>query len=166
MANTYAQKTITWGHGQNAMYAGTPLDTNGKPVNDSSAVGILAEDIRMPDRTAKMLTAGTWDEENHRGSGIIISDAVKLKLSDITFTHPPVQMVDAATLAETLSTYVQSTDLATTEAAGIVKQSAAVADAADAPTQAEFNGLLEALRSAGIIEQTTPDPDPDDPEGT
>lgn len=42
---------------------------------------------------------------------------------------------------------------ATTEALGGVKQAAAVADAAAAPTQTEFNGLLAALRAAGILAQ-------------
>lgn len=42
---------------------------------------------------------------------------------------------------------------ATTEALGGVKQAAAVADAAAAPTQTDFNGLLAALRAAGILAQ-------------
>lgn len=42
---------------------------------------------------------------------------------------------------------------ATTEALGGVKQAAAVADVEDAPTQIEFNGLLESLRAAGILAQ-------------
>lgn len=40
---------------------------------------------------------------------------------------------------------------ATTAAAGVVKQAAAQADSAAAPTQAEFNGLLAKLRAAGIL---------------
>ena len=40
---------------------------------------------------------------------------------------------------------------ATTSALGGVKMAAAVADAAAAPTMEEFNGLLTALRNAGII---------------
>lgn len=40
---------------------------------------------------------------------------------------------------------------ATTSTAGPVKQAAAVADAASAPTKAEFNALLASLRAAGII---------------
>ena len=41
---------------------------------------------------------------------------------------------------------------ATTEAAGIVKQGAAVDDAAGAaPTAAEFKALLDSLRAAGVI---------------
>lgn len=40
---------------------------------------------------------------------------------------------------------------ATTEALGGVKQAAAVADAAAAPTQGEFNALLASLRAAGIL---------------
>ena len=41
---------------------------------------------------------------------------------------------------------------ATTSKAGLVKQAAAVADAAgETPTKAEFNALLAALRVAGIV---------------
>ena len=40
---------------------------------------------------------------------------------------------------------------ATTEAIGAVKMAAAVADAAAAPTQQEFNALLTSLRNAGIL---------------
>ena len=87
MANTYTQKTIAWKHGINSLYAGTPLDANGKPVNDATAVGILAEDVVSPNRTAKVLTSGTWDEDANTGSGIEISDAVKQKLKDIAFSR-------------------------------------------------------------------------------
>ncbi len=40
---------------------------------------------------------------------------------------------------------------ATTSVVGGVKQGAAVANAAAAPTQAEYNALLASLRAAGII---------------
>ena len=40
---------------------------------------------------------------------------------------------------------------ATTTIAGIVKQAAAVADVTNAPTAEEFNALLAALRTAGIM---------------
>lgn len=145
MANTYTQKTVAWKHGINTLYAGTPLDTNGKTVNDETAIGILAEDLHMPDKTAKVLTAGEWDEDAHTASGIVISDAVKLKLTDITFSRPPKSL-------DVLALYVQKTDLATKEAAGIVKQSESVSSAAAAPTKADFNGLVEKLKDAGIIE--------------
>lgn len=143
MANTYTSKTITWGNGQNVLWAGTPVDTNGKVANDSSAVGIVAEDLHMPDRTAKLITAGDWDEtlpENMKG-GIILSDAAKIALNGITFKEPPV-------------VYVRATDLATPEAAGIVKQSVSIANASGSPTKADFNNLLAKLKNAGII---TPD---------
>lgn len=145
MANTTTTKTVTWTHGLNTIYAGTPLDTNGKPVMDNTAVGIVAEDLHAPDKTATVITAGTWDESVN-AARFHISDAVKLALSNITFTPAP-----AIPLATTLAGYVQKTDLATTEAAGVVLQAAAVDDAASAPTKAEYNGLLGALRDAGII---------------
>ena len=145
MANTTTTKTISWARGQNILHAGTPLDTNGKPVMDNTAVGIVAEDLHAPDRTATVITAGTWDESVN-APYFHISNAVKLALSDITFTSPAVVPLETV-----LAGYVKTTDLATTEDAGIVKQSAAVADAADAPTKAEYNGLLAALRTAGIV---------------
>lgn len=45
---------------------------------------------------------------------------------------------------------------ATASKAGVVKQGAAVADAAgSAPTAAEFKALLDSLRAAGIIAEST-----------
>lgn len=133
MANTYTQKTVTWKHGLNSLYAGTPLDADGTPVNDATAIGILAEDVISPDRTAKVLTSGTWDEDAHTGSGIAISDAVKQKLKDIAFSRK------------------QNRPLATTDAAGIAKQAVSVSYAASNPTKAEFNALIAALKDAGIV---------------
>ena len=141
MANTTTTKTISWKNGLSIIHAGTPLDTNGKVVMDNTAVGIVAEDVQMPDTTATVITAGTWDESVN-APYFHITDEVKLKLSDITFTPPP---------AIPMTAYVLKTDLATTEAAGVVLQAAAVEDAADAPTEEDFNGLLGALRTAGII---------------
>ena len=133
MANTYTQKTIAWKRGLNSLYAGTPLDANGKPVNDATAIGILAEDVISPNKTAKVLTCGTWDEDAHTGSGIVISDAVKRKLKDITFSR------------------AQHNPLATTAAPGIAKQAETVSYAASNPTKAEFNALVTALKNAGIV---------------
>ena len=129
---TYITKTVQWKRGINTLYAGTPLDKDGKPVNDATTVGILAEDLHAPDREAKVLTAGAWDEDAHTGSGIVISDAVKLQLTAIEFSRP-LQHV------------------ATTDKAGIVKQGANVAAATGSPTKANFNSLLTALKEAGII---------------
>lgn len=155
MANTTTTKTVTWTHGQNTIHAGTPLDTNGKPVMDDTAVGIVAEDLHAPDKTATVITAGEWDERVN-APYFHIADAVKLKLSDIAFTPPPV-----APLETVLAGYVQKTDLATKEAAGIVKQAEAVEDLAEAPDAEAFNGLLDALRDAGIIHvPQEPDPEP------
>lgn len=145
MANTTTTKTVEWTHGVNTIYAGTPLDTNGKPVMDNTAVGIVAEDLHAPDKTATVITAGTWDESVNQAR-FHIPDVVKLALTDITFTPPP-----AVPLETVLAGYVQKTDLATTEAAGVVKQAAAVEDVESAPEAADFNGLLDALRDAGII---------------
>ena len=131
--NTYMTKDVAWKRGLNTLYAGTPLDADGKPVNDDTAVGILAEDVQAPDRTAKILTAGSWNEDAHTGSGIVISDAVKRKLKDITFSR------------------AQKEPLATTDTAGTVKQAATVSYAASNPTKAEFNALVTALKDAGIV---------------
>ena len=155
MANTTTTKTVTWTHGLNTIYAGTPLDTNGKPVMDDTAVGIVAEDLHAPDKTATVITAGTWDESVN-DARFHIADAVKLKLSDISFSRPP-----EIPLATVLADYVQKTDMATTEAAGIVLQSAAVEDLEEAPTASDFNGLLDTLRDAGII--NVPEETPEEP---
>lgn len=149
MANTTTTKTVSWKNGLSIIHAGTPLDTNGKVVMDNTAVGIVAEDVQMPDKTATVITAGEWDESVN-APYFHITDEVKLTLSDITFTPPP---------ATPMSAYVLKTDLATTEAAGVVLQAAAVEDAASAPTKAEYNGLLEALRDAGIIATESEEPD-------
>ena len=151
MANTTTTKTISWKNGLSIIHAGTPLDTNGKVVMDNTAVGIVAEDVQMPDTTATVITAGEWNESVN-APYFHITDEVKLKLSDITFTPPP---------AIPMTAYVLKTDLATTEAAGIVLQAAAVEDAADAPTEEDFNGLLGALRTAGIIATAE---EPEEPE--
>lgn len=129
---TYITKDIAWKRGIITLYAGTPLDADGKPVNDETAVGILAEDLHSPDKTAKILTAGEWDEDAHTGNGIVISDAVKRQLTAIEFSRPLQRA-------------------ATAEKAGIVKQGANVAAATGSPTKANFNGLLTALKEAGII---------------
>lgn len=129
---TYIKKTVQWKRGIIVLYAGTPLDASGKPVNDATAVGILAEDLHAPDTEAKVLTAGAWDEDAHTGSGIVISDAVKLKLTGITFSRP---MRNTATALK----------------AGLVKQGVNVAAASGSPTKANFNSLLSALKNAGLI---------------
>jgi hypothetical protein len=149
MANTTTTKTVSWKNGLSIIHAGTPLDTNGKVVMDNTAVGIVAEDVQMPDTTATVITAGEWDESVN-APYFHITDEVKLKLSDITFTPPP---------AVPLSAYVLKTDLATTEAAGVVLQAEAVEDLTDAPTAEDFNGLLGALRDAGIVNVPEEDPE-------
>lgn len=152
MANTTTTKTVAWTHGVNTIYAGTPLDTNGKPVMDNTAVGIVAEDLHAPDRTATVITAGEWNEIVNQAR-FRIPDVVKLALPDITFTPPP---------AVPLSAYVLKTDLASVETAGIVKQAEAVDDVESAPAAADFNGLLDTLRDAGIINVPEPEPDPEE----
>lgn len=149
MANTTTTKTVSWKNGLSIIHAGTPLDTNGKAVMDNTAVGIVAEDVQMPDTTATVITAGEWDESVN-APYFHITDEVKLTLSDITFTPPP---------AVPLSAYVLKTDLATTEAAGVVLQAEAVEDLTDAPTAEDFNGLLGALRDAGIVNVPEEDPE-------
>lgn len=62
------------------------------------------------------------------------------------------QAADAQAVGTKLSEKVDKTTAATKEALGLVKQAAAVADAAgEQPTKAEFNALLAALRAAGVL---------------
>lgn len=144
MANTTANVTVTWKTGQSVLYAGTPLDQYGNIANNSSAYGILAEDLYLPNRSATVITAGEWTE--NPACGIVLSDACKKDLSGIEFTPPVIE-------------YITKADTATTEAAGIVKMAEAVPDSEEetSPTTEEFNALLSALRTAGILE-TPADP--------
>lgn len=129
---TIITKTVAWKPGIIALYAGTPIDKDGKVVNDGTAIGILAEDLKAPEKVAKIMTVGEWDEDAHTGSGIVISDEVKLKLTGIKFSKP---LHNVASVLK----------------AGIMKQGANVASASGSPTKANFNGLLSSLKNAGII---------------
>ena len=134
MANTTTTKTIAWKNGLTIIHAGTPLDTNGKPVMDNTAVGIVAEDVQMPDKTATVITAGEWDESVN-APYFHISDAVKPALSDITFTPPPKIPLDTI-----LAGYVQKTG-------------ETLNDLEDDPTAGDINAMLEVLRGSGLIEE-------------
>lgn len=62
------------------------------------------------------------------------------------------QAADAKTVGEKLGEKIDKTTAATKSALGLVKQAAAVADAAgEQPTKAEYNALLASLRAAGIL---------------
>lgn len=61
------------------------------------------------------------------------------------------QAADAKAVGDALAGKVGTGDAATSAKPGLVKQGAAVANAAAAPTQEEFNALLASLRAAGII---------------
>ena len=154
MANTTANVTVKWRQGQSILWAGTPLDQEGNIANNANAYGILAEDLAQPNKTATVITAGTWDEGISRSNGIPLSDAAKNKLSSIVFSGGVAEYVTPNSLNETLSGYVRKTDAATTEAAGVVKMAEAVSDSEEetAPTTSEFNALLGTLRTAGILE--------------
>ena len=89
MENVYIDKVVTWAPGENTLYAGTPLDANARPANNETAIGIVAEDLHHPDKTARVLTAGSWDEDLHRGH-IVLKNRTKRALKDITFRHPPI----------------------------------------------------------------------------
>lgn len=129
---TIITKTVAWKPGIIALYAGTPIDKDGKVVNDGTAIGILAEDLKAPEKVAKIMTVGEWDEDAHTGSGIVISDEVKLKLTGIKFSKP---LHNVASVLK----------------AGIMKQGTNVASASGSPTKANFNGLLSSLKNACII---------------
>lgn len=59
--------------------------------------------------------------------------------------------IDATSSKLYVPTYPVLPEEATAEVAGIVKQATNVAEAAEAPTAAEFNALLDALIVAGIM---------------
>ena len=134
MANTTTTKTVSWKNGLSIIHAGTPLDTNGKVVMDNTAVGIVAEDVQMPDKTATVITAGEWDESVN-APYFHISDTVKAALSSITFT-PPVKLPLETILAD----YVRKTG-------------ETLNDLEDDPTAGDINAMLEVLRGSGLIEE-------------
>lgn len=57
----------------------------------------------------------------------------------------------AVKVIDDITANLGSSATATTTTAGLMKQGAAVADAASSPTKAEFNALTKSLRDAGII---------------
>lgn len=101
MANTTATITVTWGTDRATMRAGLPLDQYGNIANNSSAYGILAEDLNLPDRQATVITAGEWTEDP--SCGVVLSDACKAALSAIAFDSPKgefVSVTDVITQAQ------------------------------------------------------------------
>ena len=80
---------------------------------------------------------------------------------DIKTLTPPVETSAfeelMSEIAERIGDTEKATANATTTAAGVVKQSANVPTAAgDNPTAEEFNALINALISAGIMASSTP----------
>lgn len=62
------------------------------------------------------------------------------------------QAADAKAVGDALAGKVANNTAASTAALGLVKQAASVAVAAgDTPTKAEFDGLITALKNAGIM---------------
>lgn len=99
--------------------------------------------------------ADNWPEGG--GSTVVIDSTLSKsgQAADAKATGDALNGKAPATHTHTVS---QITDLpaapgnATTAKAGLVKQAAAVADAAgESPTKAEFDTLLAALRAAGIV---------------
>lgn len=99
--------------------------------------------------------ADNWPEGG--GSTVVIDSTLSKsgQAADAKATGDALNGKAPATHTHTAS---QITDLpaapgnATTAKAGLVKQAAAVADAAgESPTKAEFDGLLTALKNAGIM---------------
>lgn len=89
MSNTYIEKVVTWRHGENTLYAGTPVDDNARPANNENAIGVVAEDLNHPNKTARVLIAGEWDEDLYRGH-IVLRNRAKRAMKDITFRHPAI----------------------------------------------------------------------------
>lgn len=98
-------------------------------------------------------------QDNHKTN-------IALLLEDLAENYPAVgssvsvdktltqdeKAADAKTVGEKLGEKIDKTTAATKSALGLVKQAAAVADAAgEQPTKAEYNALLASLRAAGIL---------------
>lgn len=182
MPNTEVQVTVNWKPGQVLIRRGTPIDQYGNIANDAGAYGIVKSDAERPEK-ATVITAGTWDEETGYG-GYALTDDCKRALAAISFTgsdgeRRPVRTLptpqeanageQAAVNAEGNAYETKAPEElpeATTETAGIVKMAAAVSDSEETnyPTVAEFNGLLAALRAAGIMAEPEPEQEPEDAE--
>ncbi len=91
-----------------------------------------------------IMAPGFLDEAGNSVGGIALSDSIPETLG----------VAASGTSAEAArADHVHALPgVATTEAAGLVKEAAAIADVTgDAPTATEFNGLLAALRTAGLL---------------
>lgn len=142
----YEPVTIAWSGITLPLKAGTPISAAGAIANSSSAVGLVPQDVTIQPLFPKLniLVGGVVNlAEVNASYGTDLADAAKQAMSGITFygsdltpTPDPVYTIPDASAS----------------AKGVVKQGAAVADAAgDAPTAAEFKALLDSLRTAGII---------------
>ena len=169
MADTTQQITVNWRPGQISIRRGTPMDANGNIANNGNAAGIVTADVQRPEK-ATILTAGTWDEVSGYG-GYALTDSCKRALPEIRFvgmggeprpvsTLPPPAAASAGktpTVNTGGTAYEnKAAPTATTEKAGVVRQAAAVEDSEEetSPTTEEFNGLLDALREAGIMAES------------
>lgn len=84
---TTITKEVEFMPGITVIRKGTPVDTNGKVANDETAIGIIVEDVNYPNRTATIMTAGTFNVvDGYAHSGIIISGEAAKAMSGIVFT--------------------------------------------------------------------------------
>lgn len=173
MANTTSTVSIVWGNRMD-IKAGTPIDSSSNFANNGNAVGIVAVDVYRGDATATVITAGEWNEDfGAAHAGVRISDECKRALPAISFVDDDGTRIPAKSLPTPTEANAGKHPLvdengnvyklgefeipeATTEKAGVVKMAAAVEDSEEetSPTTAEFNALLAALRTAGIIAPT------------
>lgn len=169
MPNTTTTIDFSWGFGRSILPAGTPVDAYGNSANDSNAVGIVAESVYLPNHTATVITAGTWDEAIGRSNGIVLSVECKRALPAIRFSEPVAELPElaAADAGKRVKVnaygtgYVLADDItaATETAAGTVKRAAAVADAEEGTEIETINALISTLVASGALSEYVP-PEP------
>lgn len=77
-------KNVKFLPGITVFHAGTPVDENAKVANDATAIGIIVEDVVYPNKTATIMTAGTFNVvDGYAHSGIAISGEAANAMSGI-----------------------------------------------------------------------------------
>lgn len=77
-------KNVKFLPGITVFHAGTPVDENAKVANDATAIGIIVEDVVYPNKTATIMTSGTFNAvEGYANSGIAISGEAAKAMENI-----------------------------------------------------------------------------------
>lgn len=127
-------------------------------TNIAALIADLAQNYPESGGGASVSIDKTLTQEGQAADAKTVGDKLAEKLDksaaltvDTTLAQAG-KAADAQAVGTKLSEKADKTTAATKEALGLVKQAAAVADAAgEQPTKAEFDALLAALRAAGVL---------------